>query len=189
MLEANRLHGALAEFVRKLRKLPARLRGIWPLCIRSPRYFKGRLRSHSNAVELGVIDPRIRDLVGAFNREGVVSSISSCEGHRRWGLATRRTAFVMFSANTILAARLAARIRHDQTEASELHHYWQVDATFNVEGEMVFCLSCPDRRFNRRDLDADFIRLTWWLDEILHAEHSALPREPEIPSRACDHSQ
>lgn len=173
MNEANCLNSALAALVRTLRKVAFGMRSIRSLCIRSPRYFKGRLRPHSSAVKLGVIDPRIRDLVAAFNREGVVSSVSSCAGHRLWGLATRRTAFVMFSADTTLAARLAARIRRDQSGVSELHHYWQVDATFNVEGELVFCLSCPDRRFNRRRLDTDFTRLRRWVDEILPPGHGA----------------
>ncbi|MCY1528485.1 hypothetical protein D9M68_635900 [compost metagenome] len=149
------------------------------------RRFKGSLRPHDEALELGVIDPHIRELVAAFNVDGIVSSISSCEGHRRWGLSAPQTAFIMFSAEPALAARIATRILVDQRGASELHHYWKVDATFNADGELVFCLSCPEPRFRRSMVDADFKRLKVWVEEILRSWQESLIREPEVSD--CDH--
>lgn len=137
------------------------------------RYFKGSLRSYPEAVGLGVIDPRIRELIAAFNVHSVVSSISSCEGHRSWKFDARQTAFVSFSTRMALAARLAARIRLDQMTACTLHHYWMMDAAFNTDSELVFCLSCPDKRFNRRKLDADFAQLKSWAEEVFGSEQDA----------------
>ncbi|WP_105558057.1 hypothetical protein [Achromobacter sp. MYb9] len=137
--------------------------------------FKGALRSHDEAAGLGVIDTRIRGLVEAFNVQGVVSSVSSCEGHRLWCLPTRRTPFVMFCTDVARAARLADRILLDYGQGCELHHYWRIDATFNADGGLVFSLHCPDQRFNRRKLDADILRLTQWVRDVFQnqpAEHA-----------------
>jgi len=143
------------------------------LLMKTLRYFfgsqnrKGVLRSHSRAVAVGVIDSRIRELVSAFNRDGVVASVSSCEGHRVGWLRTRETPFVMFASDITFATRLASRIRLDQIDHPMLNHYWLVDATFNVDDQLIFCLRCPDSRFRRKRLDADFAQLKLWVDEIV----------------------
>lgn len=135
-------------------------------CRRAPvGTLKGSLRPVSEAAELGVIDPRIGRLVTAFNVNGIVSSVSSCEGHRAWLLPARNTPFVMFSTEVARAARLASRILRDYEQACELQHYWTVEATFNADSELVFSLNCPDRRFNRRRLDADMVLLAQWARE------------------------
>lgn len=153
------------------------------------RPFKGALRSHEAAVKLGVIDPRIRALVDAFNWKGVTSSVSSCEGHRLWGLPTRRTAFVMFSASPWFAAQVAARIGLDYAHGSRLHHYWKVDAAFDGDGKLIFNLNCPNPRFHRNRLDADFRQLKAWVEEILQARHDALTCKPEVAGNNDDYAQ
>lgn len=135
--------------------------------------FKGSLRPHTEALALDVIDPRVRALVSVFNVDGVVSSVSSCEGHRLWCLPTRRTPFVMFSTDIARAARLAKRILLDFEQACELQHYWTVEATFDADGELVFSLHCPDRRFARRKLDADILLLTQWARDVFQIGEGA----------------
>ncbi|MDG9971071.1 hypothetical protein ABE599_09430 [Achromobacter mucicolens] len=128
--------------------------------------FKGSLRPHSEALALDVIDLRVRALVAVFNVDGVVSSVSSCEGHRLGCLPTRRTPFVMFRTDVDRAALLADRILLDHVEACGLQHYWTIDATFDANGELVFRLHCPDSRFQRRKVDADFLLLTHWARDV-----------------------
>lgn len=130
------------------------------------RLFNGSLRPHTEALALDVIDPRVRALVAVFNVDGVVSSVSSCEGHRLWCLPARRTPFVMFRTDVARAARLADRIRLDYGQACELQHYWTIDASFDANGELVFHLHCPDSRFQRRKLEADFLLLTHWARDV-----------------------
>ncbi|CAB3743728.1 hypothetical protein [Achromobacter kerstersii] len=141
----------------------------------TPGSLKGPLRPHTEALALDVIDSRVRALVAVFNVDGVVSSVSSCEGHRLWCLPTRRTPFVMFCTDVARAARLADRILLDHGQGCELQHYWRIDATFNADGGLVFSLHCPDQRFNRRKLDADILRLTQWVRDVFQnqpAEHA-----------------
>ncbi|MCP2518762.1 hypothetical protein M5J07_27815 [Achromobacter mucicolens] len=128
--------------------------------------FKGSLRPHTEALALDVIDPRVRALVAVFNVDGVVSSVSSCEGHRLGCLPTRRTPFVMFRTSVDRAARLADRILLDHGQACDLQHYWTIDATFDANGELVFRLHCPDCRFQRRKVDADILLLTHWARDV-----------------------
>lgn len=129
----------------------------------SRRHFKGALRAHDEACVLGVIDTRICSLVAALNVDGVVSSVSSCQGHRVPMLPARRTAFVMFRSAPALAAHLSAKIRADQVSESKLHYYWFVSADFNADGALQFTLQCPQTWFKRRRLDRDFATLTAWI--------------------------
>ncbi|MFJ3465741.1 hypothetical protein [Achromobacter spanius] len=133
-------------------------------------HFKGALRSYADACALEVIDPRIQALVAALNVPGVVYTHSSCQGHRLPPFAARQTPFVMFRCALELAAKLSARVRAGQmTRDLNLRHYWVVEAWFLDDDQLVFCLQTSDRRFKRRQLDADFACLTLWAQEVFRA--------------------
>ncbi len=151
---------------------------------------KGVLRPYLEARELGVIDTRIRLLVDAMNVPGVVATHSSCAGHRWWPMAVYRTPFVMFRTETRLAAELASRIHDDWlADSRALHHYWDVDAQFDNDGELLFTLRSLTRRFNRARMDCDFETLRLWVQEIVQSGDQPERIQPDVYRDHAQHEQ
>ncbi|WP_396334149.1 hypothetical protein [Burkholderia anthina] len=113
-----------------------------------------------------MIDVRIRGLVAAMNVQGVVRTVSSCEGHRMLGLAARQWPFVMFVTDLRHAARLAAAIRSDRQSVRALNYDWNVDAGFADREVLTFRLACLDRFFARKEIDHDFGVLEAWAKDL-----------------------
>lgn len=144
------------------------------------RRFKGTCRPYADALARGAIDERIRPLVAAFNVPGVVSTLSSCEGHRWLFERAWQTAFVVFDCPVSLAFQLARAIRADViTGRDQLQYDWSVSGILDSDTEILsFILRCHEDRFRRARLDADFATLARWAEEIFAQAKNDLDRAP-----------
>ncbi|QIE30247.1 hypothetical protein [Caballeronia sp. SBC2] len=136
----------------------------------SGRHFRGITRPYREAAQLGVIDERVRTLVAAFNADGVVASVASCEGHGFLGRYS--SPYVAFKSPTGFAAALHALLERDSCTAHpRLQHFWTLEAHFNPAGELVFRLAIPGirsyRHATRRSFDGDFVVLGLMVKEAL----------------------
>jgi hypothetical protein len=126
------------------------------------RLFKGTPRSYQEAVQLGLIDTRIRQLVAALNVGSLVTTRSSCQGHGCLRMVT--PPFVLFQAPQAFASALSLRLEQAAShESGTFSHYWTITGLFDC-GQMRYRLSLGEKprgswHLVRRRLDADFARL------------------------------
>lgn len=127
------------------------------------RLWKGIPRPYDEALALGVIDPRVRSLVQAFNVRGEVRSLASCEGHGLFQIHVQP--YVAFVAPVPMAAKFSARLDADAVhERPRLGHAWSITARFDDEGQLVYRLSLHEKPralwwLCRKRLDDDFAAL------------------------------
>ncbi|KWN06419.1 hypothetical protein WT83_27445 [Burkholderia territorii] len=102
---------------------------------------RGAPRAYEDAARLGLIDPPIRRLIEAFNRDSdQIRTFACCAGHSFLG-RLYRTPYVWFCAPVPAAARLDAQLRSPCGEAvNELRFIWEVRSHFHA-GELRFVLS------------------------------------------------
>ena len=135
------------------------------------------------------VDPRIRPLVEALNRTGLVRSFASCEGH-----ATRqRLPYLSFEADPGLALKLGAHLARLYKDG-RLHHAWELETFFGEDGAIRFSLRVPhlscgydnplaalrDFCWNRRPLDRDFALLAEELPKAIGT--AGLPQSKPLPA-------
>lgn len=132
--------------------------------IRAARPPSGVPRPYAQALADNVIDPRIRELVGALNVEGVCSTFASCEGHGF--LRCQKQPYVVLMSCTSFAGALSMMLEQDAArDEPHLHYYWTVSGIFDLEGQMRFCLA-PGQYVRgwwateRRRIDQDFATLS-----------------------------
>ena len=97
------------------------------------------------------VDPRIADLVEAFNAIEGVTTVASCQGHCS---GRDHHPYVYFSAPIEFAAWLSEQCRESRKDK---RHYtqWEVEGVFNGENELMFSLYSPLYR-------QDYLRKGWW---------------------------
>ena len=97
------------------------------------------------------VDPRIADLVEAFNAIEGVTTVASCQGHCS---GRDHHPYVYFSAPIEFAAWLSEQCRESRKDK---RHYtqWEVEGVFNGKNELMFSLFSPLYR-------QDYLRKGWW---------------------------
>ncbi len=142
--------------------------------------FKGRPRAYEEAVSLGVIDERIRDLVAAINILAIAETLGSCEGHRRI-IGGQQGPFVAYRATNNFACNLERRIRTDEISPRPvLHYYWTNRAFITADFELGFILSAPaidagNKKLCRSRVNADFATLASMVKEAAQEGETADP--------------
>lgn len=132
--------------------------------IRAARAPCGVPRPYAQALADNVIDPRIRELVGALNVEGVCSTFASCEGHGF--IRCLKQPYVALTSSTPFAGALSMALEQDAArDEPHLHYYWTVSGIFDLEGQLRFCLA-PGQYVRgwwateRQRIDEDFTTLS-----------------------------
>ncbi|WP_321944388.1 hypothetical protein [Paraburkholderia tropica] len=148
------------------------------------RYFLGKPRAYEEAVRLGVIEPRIRNLVAAFNVPGIVSTFASCEGHPSVLyplLGTSRAPFVAFRSAPGLAGRLGGLLMRESVAVhGRLNYYWSVEGWFDADDTIRFALRCTDRhRLTRARLDEDLALLRSWAEDIFQPREILVEKQEQ----------
>lgn len=122
---------------------------------REKRYFKGRPRPFDEAMELSVIDEKIRSLCIAMNVPGRMRTIASCEGHGNFFGQTSRSPYISFVSEISVAGKLDQLLQDDQVSISpKLKYFWRVTGEFSGM-ELRFCLRGEIGFYRRKKVDAD----------------------------------
>lgn len=157
-------------------------------CADSVGIVRGAALPYAEAVRLGVIDARVRDLVACFNVDSLVASVASCEGH---GFPWRYTSpYVAFKARNEIAASLHALLDADGISARpRLSYFWSIEAHFDPAGELVYRLAIPGieqyRLVTRGSLDRDFATLASMVQKAVDkGDHLARSQDAGIKTRA-----
>ena len=139
---------------------------------KTARLQKGIPRPYREAEFLNVIDPFIAPLVGQMNREPLIRTTGSCQGHGFWFVAV--PPYVSFTTTVEIASTLAKVLNDDfYGPARRLNYFWELTARFDSNAELHYSLVVPGiasgRRFyaTRRGLDQDFELLGKKVQEIL----------------------
>ena len=85
------------------------------------------------------VDPRIADLVEAFNAIEGVTTVASCQGHC---CGRDHHPYVYFSAPIEFAAWLSEQCRESRKD-KRYYTPWEVEGVFNGENELMFSLLSP----------------------------------------------
>lgn len=111
--------------------------------LRIDRYFKGRIRTYSEAVRLKVIDRRVRKIVDTLNRSDVIYTIGSCQGH---GFPfVQVPPYVSFKTSADIASLLKSQIEQLSTTAGHpLNYRWSIKTSIDEYASLTYVLHIPD---------------------------------------------
>lgn len=150
------------------------------------RHHKGMPRPYREAEFLNVIDSFIAPLVGQMNREPLIWTTGSCQGHGFWFVEV--PPYVSFRTTVEIASALAKALNDDfYGPTPRLNYFWELSARFDSNAELTYSLVVPGiisgRWFyaTRRGLDQDFELLGKMVQEIL--EHFEGGRNVPIQSQ------
>lgn len=146
--------------------------------LRMDRYFKGRIRTYSEAVRLKVIDRRVRKIVDTLNRSNVIYTIGSCQGH---GFPfVQVPPYVSFKTSADIAASLKFTIEQLSTTASpQLNYRWGIETSIDENASTTYVLHIPDlssgtlRYALRHRIDRDLRVLNSLAQSLLNNSFSA----------------
>ncbi len=85
------------------------------------------------------VDKRIRPLVDTLNREGILHTIASCQGHFMW----RSSPYVYFACSANIATELSNCLELTWRN-NDLKFYWEITGTFDQESVLRFNLRSPE---------------------------------------------
>lgn len=130
---------------------------------RENKYFKGTPRPFDEAMELAVIDEKIRRVCIAMNVPGKMRTIASCEGHGNFLGQTSRTPYISFISEITVAGKLDELLQNDQISISpKLKYFWRVTGEFSGT-ELRFCLRAEIGFYSRKKIDADLSTILLFL--------------------------
>jgi len=123
-----------------------------------PKYYRGIVDAYPEAVQLGLVDSRIRGLVAALNAKGMIATVASSEG--RGILGCYSSPYVSFRTDATIASALHALLTREQgARPRRLHYTWAIEEYCNDQGEQVYHLSVPNvtqrLHWGRKHFDRD----------------------------------
>lgn len=105
------------------------------------------------------VDPGIADLVSAMNKNGVIRTVASCEGHPK----TQHPPYVYFSSSSDTAARIENALRKwGRGPDKKLSVNWQLAGQFDDRCQLKFCLHAPE--YHERAKSFGGAVLQFWLN-------------------------
>lgn len=140
--------------------------------VRMDRYFKGRIRTYSEAVRLKVIDRRVREIVDTLNRSNVIYTVGSCQGH---GFPfVRVPPYVSFKTSADIASWLKFNIEQISTAERHLLNYrWSIESSVDDDESITYVLDIPElssgglRYALRHRIDHDLVVLNSLAKKLL----------------------
>ncbi|EGU42487.1 hypothetical protein [Vibrio scophthalmi] len=122
------------------------------------------------------IDPKISDLVKAFNQIEGITTIASCQGHIAGHI---EAPYIYFKASNHVASQIVQALR----KTRNFHTRWEITGAFDQNNDLTFRLSSLkldtriyqrgwwDLGWNRSKVDCDFILLRHMMKETFLDTH------------------
>jgi hypothetical protein len=132
-----------------------------------------------------VIDEHIAQLVDLMNREQLIWTTGSCQGHGHLFLVV--SPYVAFKSSIAIASKIATALRDDYySSAPKLNYFWELSACFDAKSELTYVLTVPGissgklTNATRYGVDQDFELVGQMTQEILdHFESENIEVESE----------
>ncbi len=124
----------------------------------------GLPRPYENALELGLIEPRIAEMVSHLNVPGIVRTYACCEGHERVGDV--ELPYVAFAAEIDFVRVLNLKLLGAAPGHGALKHHWIVEY-----GQSFALRPHAPGKLRREAMDSDFATLCRIVDEAVREQN------------------